>query len=429
MSLQRRHLCLAGGLLVAGAGSSLCAGVVAGTDSQESVAKGDFPRLMGMNIGAKHYDDPAYQAELARLDIVILGFHRGWRGGTAAKGDVVRRLKALNPELRIGQYTVMNELRDLAGDVALDDSRAKVNEANWWLRNAAGERVQWTTRYNAWEVNFTRLAKPDSEGRRYPQWLAARDHAVYFGTVPGLDFWYTDNVMRRPRLRADWDGDGVNDAPHSPRILAAWRQGYVDWWDSIRSLAPGLAIMGNSDGDLSEPEFRGQLEAAFLEGLMGRNWSIGTRQGWAAVMQRYRTVKSNLREPRVVGFNVAGRPDDYRFFRFAFTTCLMDDGHFSFTDEAVGYSSVPWFDEYDQPLGRAASPPPAGPWQRGVWRRDFERGVVLVNPSPIPVELLLEDGLTRFAGRQDPATNNGEPVRLLQLPPRDGIVLLRTQTP
>src|SRR5512146_1329766 len=32
-------------------------------------------RLLGMNIGAKNYDDPTYQAQLARLDVVILGFY------------------------------------------------------------------------------------------------------------------------------------------------------------------------------------------------------------------------------------------------------------------------------------------------------------------------------------------------------------------
>jgi hypothetical protein len=429
MSLRRRHLCLAGGLVLAGAGSASCAGVQAPPDPRAGVATRGFPRLMGMNIGEKHYDDPAYRAALARLDVVILGFHRVWRGGAVAIRQAVRQLKALNPALLVGQYTVMNELRDVAGDVALDDVRAQVNAAGWWLRNAAGERVQWTPRYRAWEVNFTRYAAPDASGARYPQWLAARDHRVYFEPVPEFDICYTDNVMHRPRVRADWTGNGANDPADSARILQAWRRGYVDWWDSIRSLAPGRMIVGNTDGDLSPPEFAGQLEGAFLEGLMGRPWSIGTRRGWSAALQHYRTVKANLRAPGLVGFNVAGRIDDYRFFRLAYATCLLDDGYFSFTDQDKGYSSVPWFDEYEQPLGLALSPPPAGPWQGGVWRRDFERGVVLVNPGPLPAAVRLEDGLIRLAGRQDPVTNNGQALRLLQLPPRDGVVLLRSERP
>ena len=54
-----------------------------------------FPRLMGMNIGAKNYDDPAYQRQLARLDVVILGFYQGWKPGYGM-AQVVRNLKELS---------------------------------------------------------------------------------------------------------------------------------------------------------------------------------------------------------------------------------------------------------------------------------------------------------------------------------------------
>lgn len=384
-----------------------------------------FPRLLGMNIGEKHYHDPAYQRDLARMDIVVLGFYRGWGGGPEAMRRVVQNLKALNPDIRVGQYSVLNELRDVANDVATADTRWKVSNAGWWLRNAAGERVQWTSKYHAWEVNFTAWARPDDFGQRYPQWLAERDYRVYHQPVPEFDFWYTDNIKHRPRVHADWDGDGVNDRPDDPRILTAWREGYGAWWARMRALTPGRFIMGNADRDLDEPEFRQQLEAAFLEGLMGRPWSIETRLGWTAMMAHYRAVKANLREPRIVGFNVAGNPRDYRFFRYAYASSLMDDGHFSFTDAARGYSSVPWFDEYDIALGRAISPPPTAPWRNGVWRRDFERGVALVNPGAQVRSVALEPGLARFAGRQDAATNDGRAAARVLLAPRDGLILVR----
>lgn len=390
-------------------------------------AKEEFPRLLGMNIGEKHYQDPAYQRQLSRLDIVVLGFYRGWGGNPGAMRAVVRELKRQNPYIQVGQYGVLNELRDVATDEALADNRWKVGRAGWWLLNQSGERVQWTKQYAAWEVNFTAYAPADADGKRYPQWLAERDFRVYHQPVPEFDFWYADNIMRRPRVRADWDGDGAGDDPASPRILKAWREGYAAWWSRIRELTPGKWVMGNTDGDLSEPEFRHQLEGAFLEGLMGKSWSIATRHGWAALVAHYRAVKANLREPRIVGFNVWGDPKDYRFFRYAFATCLLDDGYFSFTDAARGYSSVPWFDEYDVKLGRAIEPPPTRPWRNGVWRRDFERGIVLVNPAPTQREVMLEPGLRRIRGQQDPAWNDGQPVQSLILPGRDGIILVREE--
>ncbi|MCU7878588.1 MAG: putative glycoside hydrolase family 15 protein [Candidatus Thiodiazotropha sp. (ex Lucinoma borealis)] len=330
--------------------------LMASRNLAEASGDNEYPRLIGMNIGKKHYHDSTYQQELAKLDIVVLGFYRSWGGEAMAMRQVVKNLKKLNPGILVGQYSVMNELRDIANDKAKEDIRKKVNDANWWLRNQKGERVQWTAKYNASEVNFMALAKPDAKGKRYPQWLAERDYHVYHQTVPEFDIWYTDNVMHRPRVKADWDGNGVNDDPDSPPILKFWREGYVAWWNRIRDLTPDMMIMGNTDGDLSQTEFKGQLDAAFLEALMGKSWSIETRNGWDAMMARYRAVKVNLKEPRIIGFNVSGDTEDYRFFRYAFTSCLLDDGYFSFTGKKRGYSSVPWFDEYDIKLGRAISP-------------------------------------------------------------------------
>lgn len=384
-----------------------------------------FPRLLGMNIGAKHYQVPEYQKSLAKLDIVVLGFYQGWGGAPGTMRDVVRSLKGMNPGLKVGQYGVMNELRDVPDDHALADSRSKVGNAGWWLRNGSGKRVQWTRRYKAWEVNFTQLAPPNADGKRYPQWLAERDYRVYHKAVPEFDFWYTDNVMHRPRVRADWDGDGANDDQDSPQVLKAWREGYVGWWSRIRELTPNKMVLGNADSNLSEPEFRNQLEGAFLEELMGKQWSIEVRHGWEAMMTRYRSVKENLREPRIVGFNVWGNPSDYRFFRYAFTSCLLDDGYFSFTDKRAGYSTVPWFDEYDFALGKAVSPPPLAAWKNGVWRRDFEHGVVLVNPGNRRVQIDIEAGFRHLVGAQDPAINSGKPVQKLMLSGKDGVVLVR----
>lgn len=385
------------------------------------------PRLMGMNIGQKHYDDPTYQAQLARLDLVILGFYRGWSGVSQRSnvGDTVRALKRLNPSLLVGQYTVLNESGDDPKDLAQKDVADKITAERWWLRNAGGERVQWTSAYSAWEVNFTAYARPDVNGRRYPEWRAWRDYQVFFGPVPEFDVWYTDNVMYRPRVRADWDGDGVEDDPHRSSTLQAWREGYRRHWNVIRALRPGVLVMGNSDGDLDEPEFRGQLGAAFLEALIGRHWSIESRLGWDAMMGRYRAAIANTTAPNIVGFGVYGDPKDFRLFRYAFASCLLDDGYFAFTDTRAGYSSVAWFDEYDVKLGRAVSSPPVKPWQNGVWRRDYERGVVLVNPSVISRLITLERGLRRFSGRQAERWNDGTPVTTLILPPKDGIVLVR----
>ncbi len=416
------------------AATLICAWAATGmgnASAGDAAAPPDFPRLMGMNIGAKNYQDPVYQRDLARLDVVILGFYRGWQpagyaaSATAAIRKAVRAIKARNPKILVGQYTVLNETYNDRADVATLDLRNKLDTAGWWLLNAAGHKVQWTTDYGAWEVNFTTGVRPDADGKRWPEWLAARNDAVYFRDIPEFDIVYLDNVMIRPRVTADWNADGVNDDPQGSATHSTHYAGHLAHWRRIRELQPEALLIGNTDGDLGDAQWRNRLDGAFLEALVGKHWSVETWGGWPAMMARYRAVLRNTKAPKIVGFNVAGSAHDFRLFRYGYTSCLLDDGYFSYTDEAAGYSSVPWFDEYDMELGHALSAPPAAAWSEGVWRRDFQHGVVLVNPTSATKIVQVESGLRRLAGNQDPALNDGSLASRIRIAPRDGIVLRR----
>lgn len=417
-------------------GSLLIAALVAfSTCSQVAGANGaataSFPRLMGMNIGAKNYEDAGYQRDISRLDVVILGFYRGWQppgyaaNPTLAMRKVVRAIKARNPGILVGQYTILSEAYDNPNDPATLDLRDKLHADQWWLLNAAGRKVQWTAQYSTWEINFTNWTRPDASGRRWPEWLADRNYTVYFRDIPEFDIVFLDGVITPLRVTADWDLDKADDSRNDPTILAAHHAGHRAHWNRLRELAPNALLVGNTDNDLANAQWRNQLNGGFLEGMMGERWSIERWAGWDAMMQRYRAVLQNTRQPKLVGFNVMGAPDDYRFFRYAYTSCLLDDGYFSFTDKSRGFSSVPWFDEYDYRLGNALSVPPNAVWDEGIWRRDFQNGVVFVNPTTATRTVNVEPGLRRLAGRQDPVINDGSAVSQLTLRPKDGIVLRR----
>ena len=215
-------------------------------------------------------------------------------------------------------------------------------------------------------------------------------------------------------------------APRTPRSSVPSGAGRSHW-STAAALAPDTLRMGNVDSDLSQPEYRQQLPGAFLEALLGKSWSIGRvgGPGWSAMMARYFTTTANLRAPAMVGFNVWGDPGDYKFFRFAFTSCLLGNGHFSFTEDAKGYSSVPWFDEYEAALGAPVDAASYAVWSNGVVRRRYERAMVLVNPSSEPRTVTIEPGWRRLLAKQDPVSNNGQPVSSLTLASRDGIILVR----
>jgi hypothetical protein len=382
-----------------------------------------FPRLLGMEIGTSHYLAPKLESRILRLNIVILNFWRGQRIEGHRMGYVVRTLKYLAPHLVIGQYTIMDAAYKGSWDPAQADIAAKLTREDWWLRGPGGHRIQLAAVNHNYQTNFTRFTRKDAQGQRYPQWLAARDDQLFFQKAP-FDLWFFDDVGAKERgPRADWHGDGVRVSSAQAAIQHAYRAGQAAEWAAARALAPHLLFMGNADNDLHYPTYRGKLQGAFLEGLMGRSWSLATWAGWDRMMRRYRDVFANLAPPKLVGFNVAGNPKNYRFFRFAFTSCLMDNGYFSFTDKKHLYATLPWFDEYNITLGYPLDPPQRKPWRHGVYRRRFQDGVALVNPTDQP-ETVTVHGYRHFLGGQDPRVNNGRPVTRVRLAPRDGVVLV-----
>jgi len=413
----------------------LLSAALAATEPVPTQVGGTFVRppgaapLFGMNIGGnKNYDDPVYQTALARLDIVVLGFYPGWRfdTGTTKMRQAVMSLRARNPALKVGQYT--NGVNDAIADPAKttnDDMIVKLDAMNWWLRDAVtGERKGWSTLYGAYDINFTTWSPADANGDRWPQWLAKRNFARYFGPVPEFDLWYVDALMKHSRVgHANWRWDGVNVSSQDPEVASTYRQGVIAHLATASSLAPGRLLMGNADNDLAYPEYKGQLPAAFLEAMMGKSWSIENR-GWITMMQRYFDVASNLKAPGLVAFNAWGAVNDYRFFRYAFASCRLGNGHFAYTDSAVGYGSVPWFDEYEVAFGAAIDAPSLTPWQNGVHRRRFEKAMVLVNPNADPRTVNVGKGWRRLLASQDPVANDGTPARRLTLGPKEGIVLV-----
>jgi len=141
-----------------------CAMIVllSGPGPAADVERHGFPRLIGMNIARPvDYDKPWYQDGLSRMDIAIIGFWAGWRKSKpgVTERDVVRMLKRRNPQLLVGQYTILNECRDAEEQRhSNSDISEKIEKENWWLRDESGERVRWTKRYGAWDINISQWA-------------------------------------------------------------------------------------------------------------------------------------------------------------------------------------------------------------------------------------------------------------------------------
>lgn len=173
-------------------------------------------------------------------------------------------------------------------------------------------------------------------------------------------------------------------------------------------------------------EYNQVLEGGVLENVVGKSYSVETYAGWSALMAHYRKTMKALAGRKYGMFSQSGVPSDYQAMRYGLATALMDDGYYAFHDQSRGFSGVTWFDEFNVNLGRATSSPPTAAWQNGVWRRNFEGGIALVNPKGNGArEVTLEVDYRKISGSQDRTVNNGLTVRKVTLRDRDGIILLR----
>jgi hypothetical protein len=416
--------------------------------SGQGVPKKEFPRLGGYQIGSTPFDgyaDPAYHREIAKLDYAILGRDHKDINEYAAE------IRRLNPTMVLVKYTKLQSIsvrykgysEIKRNKVSREKGPNTTNAFDWWARDAEGEPVSnWG---DNWTVNITDYVKPDASGDRFPEWAAKLDYEWWLKE----DVWdgaFEDSVYWRPRRPSggkypDWSGGKERDGN---KIGAAFRLGHQAYWNKLKELSPDHFMFVNHDWYLSEdprangrwdlPEYDKQVHGGLLERIMVAEDLENTRRmPWNKALTYYRRSMSYFLEPNITLFVVQGDPSNYRFFRYTFATCLLDDGYYDFAPERQHYGTVEWFDEFDLAgtastswLGLALDRPPTSAWRAGVWRRDFEGGVALVNPKGNGVVTVeLEDGFRRIAGRQAPAVNNGQPASRITLQDGDGIILVR----
>ena len=394
-----------------------------------------FPRVGGIQIGSPfNYDDAAYQAQLARQSIMVLSNYPGLAPDGVPMQTAIAQIKANNPNALVFTYVNANQLRS---DQSLSSRswgpyRSKIDSMKWWAYSDKDQKQFVGAGFGTpgdYAINTTLFTPKDKSGYNAITWQAHFFVSTYAATTPAIDGFFTDNAFWRPYIDADWNRDGVVDSQQSPLVQSWFRQGYASYFNTLRALMPGKYQLANI-GDWGQPnstitEYQGLVNGGVLEGYIGKSWSVETYAGWAATLAQYRKAMSVVTAPQLVIFNQWGAATDYQGARYGLATCLMDDGYWSFTDNKRQYYGVVWFDELDNNLGSGANKPTAA-WQKGVWRRDFDNGIALVNPKGNGVQTVtLETAYVKIKGTQDPVTNSGATVTAVTLQDRDGIILLR----
>ncbi|MBI5023202.1 MAG: VCBS repeat-containing protein [Candidatus Magasanikbacteria bacterium] len=392
---------------------------------QAVVIKSTFPRLSNYFLSWELSDEQA--VELAKWDLVILDMEH-----QVKNKEKILKMRELNPKIIILAYIASQEIRSdsvqLKQYIPLRAELYQGIQSNWWLKRPDGQKVIWwpgTEMLNIADVapKVNADVAPKVNGQNWGDYFSnfVTNKVLGSGLWDGIFFdntWNSLTNMVGDNL--DIDNDGAVET--KSEIEAAYRRGISLVFGKIRAAGPQYLLMGN-DGDIFTE----------LNGLQLENFPYA--RGWSKMMRDYATYPTLAALPSFSAFNantanIGGR-DDYQKTRYGLTSALLADGFYSFDLGDQNHGQTWWYDEYNFSLGE-----PAGRAflvrnnsrdfnQRGLWRRDFKDGLVLVNSGSVSETIDLGGEYEKIRGTQDPSVNDGLIVSTVTIQPQDGLILLR----
>lgn len=362
----------------------------------------------------------AQARELSKWDMVILDMEHGVRNP-----DKLRLMRALNPSLIILAYITSQEIRDDALEqrtyAPLRAELARAIDASWNLKRPDGSLVRFWP--GAHVLNIT-AAAPVVNGARWVDTLGNFVNTRILGS--GLwDGVFLDNAWNslsgQIGGQIDINNDGVADSVES--VDRAYADGFNTLARSIHLSTGNKYLIVGNDGD----------RFVQFNGVMFENFPRA--RGWSATMRQYTdfTYKANTPSFAVINANTGNMGDRNRLqeMRFGLTSTLLGDGYYAFDFGDQDHGQMWWYNEYEAFLGEPVSVPYVQKTgstnfaSKGIWRRDYTRGLVLVNTADTADTLDLNADFEKIKGTQDTGVNDGQIVNVVSIQPHDGVILFR----
>jgi Hypothetical glycosyl hydrolase family 15 len=326
----------------------------------------------------------------------------------------VAAIKKRSPDTKVLVYKNMTSTRRDAVQNGRDQSLlptgvgyayAEQHHPRWFLRDTQGRLVSWTSAPDAWQMDI---------GNR------------------GYERLWRRNVARELRAHR-WDGvfvDGATADPQTPwalngRVFARYPTALSYQRATtrfFRRVAPAIRRRGRlfvaNVNDGAFDVWRSWLGYAsgtsrewWTKAQTGRSAGLIGGAEWGAQLRQLRTAEALHKIFIAITY---GPADDARSITYARASFLLAA---SSPTSALAYSSEcgspAWTPKAAAHLGAARGPATrVGP----VWRRDFAGGVALVNPSSVPVPVVLGGSF-----RQP----NGSLVSSVVIAPVTGVLLQR----
>lgn len=376
-------------------------------------AKDTYPRLANIYLEYFELVSPGEYDQLKKWDLLVLPNETSLR-----QADFLRRYKNENKGIALA-YTYPGMSLNLPHTLY-----SKIEQENLWLRDKDGNKMQmWPGLYavnltsSRWQqINLDFIQDKMNEG----EWSG-----IMYDTVDAT-------IDRYSRNGIDINSDGRTD--DSATVNSAWQRSMAELFKKTRNgpLRNKIMIMNGNSVASYQPDMNGRVFETFPTPWEGN----GT---WQATMYQYlRRLPPLNKAPQVFVINSntnnTGAQNDYRKMRFGLTSTLLGDGYFSFDYGDQAHQQLWWYDEYDVALGRAESSfynllnNNSDYVEAGLWRRDFENGISIVNSTAKPqLYIFKREQFEKIKGTQDRNMNDGSKVNYVRLNPNDGIIMRKVK--
>ncbi len=358
-----------------------------------------FPRIANVygtaftKDGTRFHGDNRTLEEAARYDLLV-GVQR-WQQKDP-DGELFRKhleeLKKINPHLIALHFACSAPYTHVAPPEEALAARQPGQIAPWLLQTDGQPIAGWPGTY------MLNMAAPGVVDWLAHQTVPAVQQIGYDGVFidclgPHFDTWACEIATGKP-YTVDYDADGEDD--DREELEEVWTNAKTALARRTRELVGAEAVfMANQAGPDTYDQLNGIYLEDYIDAILDRGMS------WENVLEKYLHWTKTARQPNVtvLGCGSAVEPPFQPFkltpeerspyldrgrarlqrMRFGLATTLMGDGFYSYDLHTRWRGQYWWYPEFDAPLGY-----PMGPCQRqtdGTWHRQFDGGLVVVNPT------------------------------------------------
>lgn len=388
--------------------------------------KNEYPKLA--NYFLKWTIEDYEVAELAKWDLLVLDMEV-----QENSRDNLKKIRQLNPNIIILAYITSQEANaDIYNSQWSCNATLRKRLLNgiddaWWLRDSNSNRISfWPGTYM---LNLSDGAKVNSKGKRWNDYLpefikneiisTGLWNGVMYDNIWGDVVWVNGKIS----INSDTQVKSINETNN------AWSSGTKKMLQKTRQLLGNdFLILGNGKVYLGyQDALNGVLFESFPASWEGNG-------DWGKILSTYFNVGNLNKAPEVSILNsFDSNRSNFQKVRFGLgSTILESSGYFSFDFDVSDHSQTWWYDEYDAELGKALSASynlldrNNSTYKKGLWRRDFEKGIVIVNSTDKEQTYVFKnEEFERLNGNQDRSVNNGSVINYIKIKAQDGVILLK----